>query len=624
MADESKTGERLNLGGVIGFEGAVPNGFIAHPDGTHVVYPLGSTVVIKNTKTNTQAFLQGHTDKVSCVTLSNCGRYIASGQVTAMGFKATVIVWDAAAGIKNANTADSTGELLYRLDLHKVKIQDLSFSPNSQYLATLGGQDDNNLVIWDVETGKAICGSPAASHSAKTLTWFNHNNSKLVTGGEYNLRIWDFDSDKRKLKPTDAHLGQLKRVINTVFIEPSDTVAYCGTQTGDLLEVNINNGRFVRAGRERFSLGIQSLGYQEGRVNHVIVGAGDGTLAKIDCKRLSVRKAVQMMGSVTSISAHADGRTAVLGTDQGNTYRVKLDSLDADLLGTAHYRGINDICFPTGCSDIFVTCSTNDIRVWNAATRGELLRIQVPNLVCNCVAVLPSGKSIVSGWNDGKIRAFYPESGKMQYIITDAHSESVTAIACTHDNTRLVSGGKDGRVRVWDITGRTQTMQTSFKEHKAQVNKIVINSTDEEAVSASADGSCIVWNIKRGVRTNALFASTLFRSVVYHPDESQLLTCGSDRKLTYWDASDCNAIRILEGSTAEINALDIGEDGTLFVSGGNDKLVKVFHYDEGTTVATGAGHSGGISCITISPDQRRVVSVGAEGAIFVWDMPSSR
>lgn len=620
-ADESKGGERLNLNGVIGFEGSVPNGYIAHPDGTHVVYPLGSTVVIKNTKTNTQAFLQGHTDRVSCVTLSTCGRYIASGQVTAMGFKATVIVWDAKAGIKNANSSTTDGELLYRLDLHKVKIQDLAFSPSSEYLATLGGQDDNNLVVWDVATGKAICGSPASSHWAKTLRWFNNSDAKLITGGEYNLRIWDFDRAGRKLRPTDAHLGQLKRTINTILIDPTDTVAYCGTQTGDLLEVNVTNGRFARAGRERFSLGIQCLGYSEGKTSHIIVGAGDGTLAKIDTGRLAVRKAVQMMGACTSISAHADGRTAVLGTSQGNTYRFKLDSLDADLLGTAHYRGINDICFPAGCSDLFVTASANDIRVWNANTRLELLRIQVPNLVCNCVSVLPNGKSIVSGWNDGKIRAFYPESGKLQYVITDAHSESVTAIACTNDNTRLVSGGKDGRVRVWDVSGRTQTMETSFKEHKGQVNKIVINSTDEEAVSASADGSCIVWNIKRGVRTNALFASTLFRSIVYHPDESQLLTCGSDRKLTYWDTSDCNAIRILEGSTAEINALDIGSDGTLFVSGGNDKLVKVFHYDEGNTVATGAGHSGGISCITISPDQRKVVSVGAEGAIFVWDMP---
>ena len=38
----------------------------------------------------------------------------------------------------------------HRFKLHKVLIQDLSFSSDEQYLASLGGQDDNQLVIWDV------------------------------------------------------------------------------------------------------------------------------------------------------------------------------------------------------------------------------------------------------------------------------------------------------------------------------------------------------------------------------------------------------------------------------------------------------------------------------------------
>jgi len=37
-----------------------------------------------------------------------------------------------------------------RLKLHKVLIQSLSFSHDEKFLASLGGQDDNTLVIWDV------------------------------------------------------------------------------------------------------------------------------------------------------------------------------------------------------------------------------------------------------------------------------------------------------------------------------------------------------------------------------------------------------------------------------------------------------------------------------------------
>jgi len=65
----------------------VPNGLKWHPDGEHTIFPLGSNVVVKNTRTGKQAFLQGHTDKVTCVGLSHCGRFLASGQKTEPGTK---------------------------------------------------------------------------------------------------------------------------------------------------------------------------------------------------------------------------------------------------------------------------------------------------------------------------------------------------------------------------------------------------------------------------------------------------------------------------------------------------------------------------------------------------------
>jgi hypothetical protein len=129
--------------------------------------------------------------------------------------------------------------------------------------------------------------------------------------------------------------------------------------------------------------------------------------------------------------------------------------------------------------------------------------------------------------------------------------------------------------------------------------------------------------MKRFVRNNSLFASTFFKSILYppaprahsgrlcscglcashavihtaarrppslpiidanatvccaryHPDESQLLTTGSDRKITYWDAYDGSAIRILDGSqSAELNSLAVTASGDAFVSAGADKVVKV-------------------------------------------------
>ena len=120
------------------------------------------------------------------------------------------------------------------------------------------------------------------------------------------------------------------------------------------------------------------------------------------------------------------------------------------------------------------------------------------------------------------------------------------------------------------------------------VTCVRLSHDDTECLSAGADGSCIVWNLTRGVRANVMFASTVFRNVLYHPDESQILTCGSDRKVTYWDSSDCNAIRIMDASTDDVRALCIEPDGKYFVSAGADKLVKLWDYDEGTLKSVGA------------------------------------
>lgn len=81
---------------------------------------------------------------------------------------------------------------------------------------------------------------------------------------------------------------------------------------------------------------------------------------------------------------------------------------------------------------------------------------------------------------------------------------------------------------------------------------------------------------------------------------------------------------MLDGSdSGEINSMAITEAGNHFVSGGQDKRVKLWDYDEGICYYNGIGHSGDITKVVISPDQKTMVSVGAEGAIFMWHMPES-
>lgn len=91
------------------------------------------------------------------------------------------------------------------------------------------------------------------------------------------------------------------------------------------------------------------------------------------------------------------------------------------------------------------------------------------------------------------------------------------------------------------------------------------------------------------------------------------------RQITYWDAFDGQAIRIIDGSDRdEVNDLATDRDGEAFISGGGDKLVRVWGYDEGHCYFIGMAHSGSVTRVAVTPDKSAIVTVGTEGGIFVW------
>lgn len=588
--------------------------------------------------------MDGHSQEISCIRVSKNGQRLASGQINHPGVKADVIVWD----LQLAKSYCDSGRvmigeecLIHRLRQHLGRVQDVAFSANSQYLATLGGQDDNAVVVWRVEDGAALCGSPAAPDSALCVAWLHNRNDRIVTAGYFHLRVWQIDFSLPKLNPMDAKMGVLRRVMESVTISEDDHFAYLGTATGDVIKVKIDRNDIhspndpdtvcpvmVGCSKERFSKGVRTLcsvvNPATGNYN-VLVGAGDGTVTYLNPNLNSVAgRRNTLMGGVTSLSVSPSG-TIIAGTDLCNKYSLPPDLKEADLKMSCHHGPVNDIAFPEGCNDLVVSSSTGDIRVWNVRVKQELLRIQVPNLECLCCNVTPTGTAIISGWNDGKIRAFYPETGRMKFVIPDAHSERVTALAVcdndAHSPYRIVSGGAEGKVRIWKVTSSHQALLVSLKEHRGAVNCIKVNKDSSQCISASADGSCIVWDLERYVRILAFFEPNVFASIRYHPDESQMLTCGSNHKITYWDATDGQAIRVIEGGDAIMTALDIEPEGEFFVSGSEDRLLKVWHYDDGITAAVGRGHSGVIKAVKISPDCRQIVSVGGCGEIIFWEFP---
>ena len=102
--DRLACGHSMELAQVIGFNGKIPKGVHVHADGQHLLYPLGSTVVIRdlsaqqNGDMGSQRFLTGHMGEVTCVDVSRDGNLVAAGERTLRGQQALVIIWDYASG----------------------------------------------------------------------------------------------------------------------------------------------------------------------------------------------------------------------------------------------------------------------------------------------------------------------------------------------------------------------------------------------------------------------------------------------------------------------------------------------------------------------------------------------
>uniref|UniRef100_A0A8D3EA63 Cilia- and flagella-associated protein 52 n=1 Tax=Scophthalmus maximus TaxID=52904 RepID=A0A8D3EA63_SCOMX len=604
---ETKGVTQLELEAAIGFNGNVFSGLKVHTDGEHLIYPLGSTVILNRIKDGKQEFLQGHTNNVSCVAISKTGSYIASGQVNAMGFKAMIIIWDYA-----------QRTIYAQLLLHKTKVEALSFSPNDKYLVSLGGQDDGSIVVWNIETKQAICGSPASSPSAGhclAVECSNTNDNIFVCGGSETLRVWELDLPNRKIRPTACQIGKMKRNVKCIEVQECDN-----THSGDIMKIKLKTGFLSYCGpvKAKYSLGVNVLRILKS--GDLLVGSGSGTFTLCSSTNFKTLKNVQLEKGVTSIALRGEGKEFFVGTEAAQMYRLSYTDFKAELISTSHSSAVNEIAIPLGISELFATCSQDDIRLWRTDKPKELLRITVLNMTCNSLHIMADGHCIISAWNDGKIRVFAPESGQLMHIIHDADKMGVTAIAGTRDCKRIVSGGGKGQVRAWELHIRGHRLLETMKEHKATVTCIKIKSDDNECVTASCDGTCIIWDLM--LRRHIMIANTLFRSVCYHPEEYQIITSGTDRKVAYWDVYEGSAIREVEGAqSGAINCMHISQDGTHFVTGGDDKLVKVWDYMDGTVTHVGAAHGGSITSIKVCSNNRIIVSTSTDGAILRWRFP---
>lgn len=584
----------LELQSLIGFDGKPLNGLVLHPDGIHLIYPLGSNITAFNWSTKKQRFFEGHTNVISAVALSKSGKYVAASQVNHMGFKAPIIVWDF-----------KTGEIITRYEAHKVRVESIAFSCCENFLMSLGGLDDGSITVYDIEKLAVLCGSSSVKSTAGLLSVLkpvHSRNDCFIVTGDNTFKLWTINKEHRSVQGIDVSFAKIKRNILCVEINYLDDYAYCGTSTGDIIKIKLNLSSDVTATTvsptllgcfakypttkkrgsatvELYSKGITSIFIISDCA--LVVGSGGGVVEEVK-QKVQIRKkntfpevtllcpthplliplkSANVESFVTSIQMMKN--TLFVGTKNCELFTINTDDFSVVRMFTCHTSVIYDLAFPYNYSKVFATTSKNDVRIWSVETLQEFLRITVKNLSCSGVLFTFDGSQIITSWNDGRIRSFTPETGRMLFTIHNCHNNGVTAISISRDGKKLLSGGGDGQVRVWQVDNMNGVLLAALKEHKGPISSIEVHRLGHEAISSSSDGTCVVWDIVRFTRLSIMFSSTVFTCAKYHPNDVHLLTCGTNRCIGYWESLDGSLIREIEGSSASsLNSLDVTSTGS--------------------------------------------------------------
>ncbi|XP_037934820.1 cilia- and flagella-associated protein 52 [Teleopsis dalmanni] len=637
---------------IFGLNGSVVGGVQIHKDNNHLLYPIGSKIAIADLKTNAQTFLSGHNKAVSCLDISPSGRFIASGQVNHMGFRAHVILWDW-----------EKKEELTRHDLHKVCVQSLSFSAEDKYLISLGGEDDRTVIVFDVATYTPFCRSNSSrgiSGNPLHVRSLHHDSSFFVTAGDRHLRLWSILQDQKKLHVHDIHVGKHQRTYTDIEIDECDEILFLGTLTGDLVKVKLNCCDKVNVtkpghiaamigsfgthyprkpyGRDclRYGCGIRRLVIVDKGL--ILIGAGDGTVELVDERPevtmeyfksypsptwpvLRTLKTIKVNGPISSL-VKAKPYQYFISTEKNEIYYLLVKDFSLKLLKTCHNQPVYSIVFPRNLSSVFATGGHENIRIWSATLLQELLRIMVYNFQCSALAFAFDGSSIVSVWNDGVIRAFTPLTGRLIYAIPNAHNKGCSALAVSKTGRIIVTGGIEGQVRVWKIEPFRQSLVAVLKDHSGSVTCLDFNHLDTEVISSSSDGSCVIWDINRMTRKKVFTANTQFMTARYYPTGVQVLTCGSDGCINYWMVYNGSLLREIEGSRKySMNCVSISSNGGYFCSAGSDQTVKFWDYNRGIVLCTGVDHASAVISCTMSPCGKFCVSGCLDGTVIVWNIP---
>jgi hypothetical protein len=150
------------------------------------------------------------------------------------------------------------------------------------------------------------------------------------------------------------------------------------------------------------------------------------------------------------------------------------------------------IALARGGRQLLVVEQHGQVQLVDPRTRAVLPVADLPVNGFTCAVLSDDSSRLLSGGKDGSVRLWDLQTGR-ELVRCEGHRHQVASLSLSPDGCRALSGSKDLSVRLWDLTSGRQLCVC--RGHWQVVHQVAFAAEGNFALSASRDGTVREWQL---------------------------------------------------------------------------------------------------------------------------------